>query len=80
MVVGQIAFGRLVFHYLPFANQRGLFLPEINLIVQTVRLVDNRLDYGVDDSTAVHGDTDHIADLVGFGLVLILNMRYIPGT
>jgi len=30
--------------------------------------------------TAVHGDTDHIVDLVGFGLVLILNMRYVPGT
>jgi hypothetical protein len=33
----------LILHNFPLANERGLFIPEINLIVQTVRLVDDRL-------------------------------------
>jgi hypothetical protein len=44
----------LFLHNLPLANERGLLLPEINLIVQTVRLVDDGFDYGVYDFTAMH--------------------------
>jgi hypothetical protein len=55
----------LFLHNLPFADERGLFIPEINLIVQTVRLVDDSFDYSVDDSTGVHADADVVAD---FGL------------
>jgi hypothetical protein len=45
----------LVFYNLPLANQHSLLIPEADLIVQTVRLVDDRLDDGIDDFAAVHG-------------------------
>jgi hypothetical protein len=56
----------LFLYNLPLADERGLLIPEINLIVQTVRLVDDRFDYGIDDLSAVHGNADVVAD---FGFV-----------
>ena len=57
----------LLLHNLLLANERGLFLPEINLIVQTVRLVDDRLNHGLDNLSARHGDADVVADFALFG-------------
>ena len=56
----------MLLHNLPLADERGLLFPEVNLIVQTVGPVDNRLDYGIDDLTAVHADADFVADFVRF--------------
>jgi hypothetical protein len=52
------------FRNLRSPHQRRLLISEINLIVQTVRLIDDRLDYGIYDSTAVHGDADAVTDRV----------------
>jgi|SRR5580700_6219168 hypothetical protein len=53
----------LVSHNLPFANQRCPVFPEINLISHAVRVfVVYRLDDGIDDSTAMHGDADVVAN------------------
>jgi hypothetical protein len=41
--------GPLFLYNLSLVEERSLFIPEINLIVQTVRLVDDRLDDGIDD-------------------------------
>jgi hypothetical protein len=35
--------------------------------VQTVRAVDDRLNYSVYDLAAVHRDSNFVADFVGFG-------------
>jgi hypothetical protein len=52
----------LYLHNLPFANQRRLPIPKIYLITQPVRLLDDCLNYGIDDLAAVHGDADVVAD------------------
>ena len=44
-----------------------MFFPEVNLIVQTARLVDDRLNYGVYDLAAVHADPNFVADSGLFG-------------
>jgi hypothetical protein len=38
-----------------------LFFAEIDLMMQTVRLVDKRPNYGVGDSSAAHGDQDYFS-------------------
>lgn len=44
---------------LPLANERSLLIPKIDLIVQaTPVVVEDYLDDGIDDFTAVHGDAD----------------------
>jgi hypothetical protein len=44
-----------------------LFFPEITLIMQTVRLVDDYLDDGLYDFAAMHGDADVVPDFIGLG-------------
>jgi hypothetical protein len=55
----------LVLHDLPLVDQSGLVVAEINLVLNAVGGVDNRLDCRVYDSTGVHVDFDFVAD---FGL------------
>jgi hypothetical protein len=43
--------------------QRGLLIPEINLIVQPIRAVDYGLNHGIDDIAAVQGDFHSISEL-----------------
>jgi hypothetical protein len=57
-----------VLHYLRSPHERRLLIPEINLIVQTVRLVENCLDDGADDFAAAYFHPDVIADFVGRGI------------
>jgi hypothetical protein len=50
--------GPLFLYNLSLADKRGLLIPKVYLIVQAVRLVDDRLDDGLYDFAAVHGDAD----------------------
>jgi hypothetical protein len=59
--------GPLFLYNLSLADKRGLLIPKVYLIVQAVRLVDDRLDDGLYDFAAVHGDADVVADFVGYG-------------
>ena len=52
-----------VFDYLPFVNQRGLFVAEIDLQPQTVRVLDDRPDRRGHDPV-VQADLDVVTDFV----------------
>ena len=53
----------LTFDNLPLVDQRGLFISKVNLQSQTIRLIDNGADCGVDD-LVVQTDFNVVADFV----------------
>ncbi len=55
---------RLVLHDLPLVDQRGLVVAEVNLVLNAVGGIDDRLDCRFYDSTGVHVDFDFVADFV----------------
>jgi hypothetical protein len=61
----------LLFHNLPFPNQRRLVLFEINLIPWAVVIVVHGFDSGFHDFAAVHVYADFVADFVGHGIGLL---------
>jgi hypothetical protein len=77
-LLSRFSFGILFLDNLPLADERGPLIPEINLIVQPIRLVADRLDDGIDDLAAVHADADLLADFGlfgGHGVSLVLRNR-----
>jgi hypothetical protein len=57
---------RLVLHDLPLVDQRGLVVAEIDLVLNAVGGIDDRLYCRVYDFPGVHVDFDYVAD---FGLI-----------
>ena len=54
--------GPLFLYNLSLADKRGLLIPKVYLMLQAVRLIDDRLDDGIDDFAPVHADADFVAD------------------